>query len=94
MREVPHPDTEVRLLVALGAHGVAHDAEAYLACGLVDQYARLIWSITAEFKLAESDAADVGADHLDTATRAHRPASSIPSDRLLAGGDRAQRVPA
>jgi len=26
---------------------------------LVDQYARLIWSITAEFKLAESDAADV-----------------------------------
>jgi RNA polymerase sigma factor (sigma-70 family) len=27
--------------------------------GLVDQYARLIWSITAEFKLVESDAADV-----------------------------------
>jgi RNA polymerase sigma factor (sigma-70 family) len=27
--------------------------------GLVDQYARLIWSITNEFKLAESDAADV-----------------------------------
>jgi RNA polymerase sigma factor (sigma-70 family) len=26
---------------------------------LVDQYARLIWSITAEFKLAESDAADI-----------------------------------
>ncbi len=26
---------------------------------LVDQYARLIWSITAEFKLMESDAADV-----------------------------------
>src|ERR1700691_5014470 len=26
---------------------------------LVDQYARLIWSITAEFKLAEGDAADV-----------------------------------
>ena len=26
---------------------------------LVDQFARLIWSITAEFKLAESDAADV-----------------------------------
>src|SRR5271155_296775 len=26
---------------------------------LVEQYARLIWSITAEFKLAESDAADV-----------------------------------
>jgi RNA polymerase sigma factor (sigma-70 family) len=26
---------------------------------LVDQYARLIWSITAEFRLAESDAADV-----------------------------------
>ncbi len=27
--------------------------------GLVDQYARLIWSITVEFKLVESDAADV-----------------------------------
>jgi len=27
--------------------------------GLVDQYARLIWSITGEFKLGESDAADV-----------------------------------
>jgi RNA polymerase sigma factor (sigma-70 family) len=27
--------------------------------GLVDQFARLIWSITAEFKLVESDAADV-----------------------------------
>ncbi len=26
---------------------------------LVDQYSRLIWSITADFKLAESDAADV-----------------------------------
>jgi RNA polymerase sigma factor (sigma-70 family) len=26
---------------------------------LVEQYARLIWSITADFKLAESDAADV-----------------------------------
>jgi RNA polymerase sigma factor (sigma-70 family) len=26
---------------------------------LVDQYARLIWAITAQFKLAESDAADV-----------------------------------
>src|SRR5580704_4128435 len=26
---------------------------------LVDQYARLIWSITAEFRLVESDAADV-----------------------------------
>lgn len=27
--------------------------------GLVDQFARLIWSITGEFKLVESDAADV-----------------------------------
>ena len=27
--------------------------------GLVDQYARLIWSITGDFKLVESDAADV-----------------------------------
>ena len=27
--------------------------------GLVDQYGRLIWSITRDFKLVESDAADV-----------------------------------
>jgi RNA polymerase sigma factor (sigma-70 family) len=41
-------------LVRLAAEG---DRQAW-EC-LVDQYARLIWSITAEFKLLESDAADV-----------------------------------
>jgi hypothetical protein len=37
---------------------------------LVDQYARLIWSITVDFKLVESDAADV-AQNLAAAARAH-----------------------
>ena len=49
----------------LGAAGIASlvrgaaagDRQAWER--LVDQYARLIWSITADFKLAESDAADV-----------------------------------
>ena len=49
----------------LGAAGIASlvrgaaagDTQAWER--LVDQYARLIWSITADFKLAESDAADV-----------------------------------
>ena len=36
---------------------------------LVEQYARLIWSITAEFKLIESDAADVA----QTTMSRHRP---------------------
>jgi RNA polymerase sigma factor (sigma-70 family) len=36
---------------------VAGDRQAWER--LVEQYARLIWSITADFKLAESDAADV-----------------------------------
>jgi RNA polymerase sigma factor (sigma-70 family) len=40
---------------------VRHAAEGDLQAWerLVDQYARLIWSITVEFKLGESDAADV-----------------------------------
>jgi RNA polymerase sigma factor (sigma-70 family) len=45
---------DVASLVRRAAEGDRHAWE-----GLVDQYARLIWSITAEFKLAESDAADV-----------------------------------
>ena len=44
----------VALLVRRAAGGDRHAWEH-----LVDQYARLIWAITAEFKLAESDAADV-----------------------------------
>ncbi len=48
-----------------GAHNVARlvrraaDGDLQAWERLVDQYARLIWSITGEFKLAESDAADV-----------------------------------
>ena len=49
----PHaPD--VASLVRRAAEGDRHAWE-----GLVDQFARLIWSITVEFKLTESDAADV-----------------------------------
>src|SRR5215469_11953534 len=41
-------------MVRRAAHG---DLQAWNR--LVNQYARLIWSITAKFKLAEGDAADV-----------------------------------
>jgi RNA polymerase sigma factor (sigma-70 family) len=37
----------------------AADGERHAWERLVDQYAKLIWAITAEFKLIESDAADV-----------------------------------
>ena len=47
-------DSSVAGLVRRAAEG---DRRAWE--GLVDQYARLIWSITADFKLTESDAADV-----------------------------------
>src|SRR6266699_2272071 len=46
--------SDVAGLVRRAAEGDRHAWE-----GLVDQYARLIWSITVEFKLIESDAADV-----------------------------------
>ena len=50
-----NPDpANVALLVR---HAAGGDMQAWER--LVDQFARLIWSITAEFKLAESDAADV-----------------------------------
>ena len=45
---------DVASLVRRAAEGDRHAWE-----GLVDQYARLIWSITVDFKLTESDAADV-----------------------------------
>ena len=48
-----HP-SDVAQLVRRAAEG---DRQAWER--LVDQYARLIWSITGEFKLVESDAADV-----------------------------------
>jgi RNA polymerase sigma factor (sigma-70 family) len=38
-------------------HAIAGDTSAWER--LVDKYGRLVWSITREFKLAESDAADV-----------------------------------
>jgi RNA polymerase sigma factor (sigma-70 family) len=47
-------DSSVAGLVRRAAEG---DRRAWE--GLVDQYARLIWSITVDFKLSESDAADV-----------------------------------
>jgi RNA polymerase sigma factor (sigma-70 family) len=46
--------TVVASLVRRAAEGDRHAWER-----LVDQYARLIWSITVDFKLTESDAADV-----------------------------------
>jgi len=45
---------DVASLVRHAAEGDRHAWER-----LVDQFARLIWSITVEFKLAESDASDV-----------------------------------
>jgi RNA polymerase sigma factor (sigma-70 family) len=47
-------ELDVARLVRQAASGDRHAWER-----LVDQYARLIWSITREFKLVESDAADV-----------------------------------
>jgi RNA polymerase sigma factor (sigma-70 family) len=47
-------DLDVTRLVRRAASGDQHAWE-----GLVDKYGRLIWSITRDFKLVESDAADV-----------------------------------
>jgi RNA polymerase sigma factor (sigma-70 family) len=46
--------TDVARLVRHAAEGDRHAWER-----LIDQFARLIWSITVEFKLTESDASDV-----------------------------------
>ena len=54
MREQNLDAPDIAGLVRGAAAGDRHAWER-----LVDQYARLIWSITVEFKLAESDAADV-----------------------------------
>jgi RNA polymerase sigma factor (sigma-70 family) len=54
MREQNLDSPDIAGLVRGAANG---DLEAWER--LVDQYARLIWSITGEFKLVESDAADV-----------------------------------
>jgi RNA polymerase sigma factor (sigma-70 family) len=47
-------DLDIAALLRRAANGDKHSWSR-----LVDQYNRLIWSITARFKLAESDAADV-----------------------------------
>jgi len=54
MREQDLGAPDIARLVRGAAEG---DRQAWER--LVDQYARLIWAITAEFKLTESDAADV-----------------------------------
>jgi RNA polymerase sigma factor (sigma-70 family) len=53
------PEQEIAALdiTALVRRAAAGDMTAWER--LIDQYARLIWSITGEFKLIESDAADV-----------------------------------
>jgi RNA polymerase sigma factor (sigma-70 family) len=52
--EQDHTDSDVARLVRSAAAG---DRRAWER--LVDKYARLIWAITRDFKLADSDAADV-----------------------------------
>ena len=54
---MPEQKTNAPDIAALVGGAAAGDRRAWE--GLVDQYARLIWSITVEFKLIESDAADV-----------------------------------
>src|SRR6185437_2002480 len=54
MAEYPLDRSDVARLPRRAADG---DRKAWDR--IVDQYARLIWSITVNFKLAESDAADV-----------------------------------
>ena len=72
----------------------AADGDRWAWERLVEQYARLIWAMTRDFKLAESDAADVAQvtwlrllEHID---RLEQPCPR----GLLAGGHRAERVPA
>jgi RNA polymerase sigma factor (sigma-70 family) len=54
---MPEQNVDIAGTAVLVRGAAAGDRRAWER--LVDQYARLIWSITAEFKLAESDAADV-----------------------------------
>jgi RNA polymerase sigma factor (sigma-70 family) len=54
---MPEQDLDTSDIAGLVRGAAAGDRQAWER--LVDQYARLIWSITAEFKLMESDAADV-----------------------------------
>ena len=50
-------DSDAPDVAGLVRHAAEGDLQAWER--LVDQFARLIWSITSEFKLVESDAADV-----------------------------------
>lgn len=52
--EAAEPGSDVASLVRRAAAG-----DKYAWEGLVDRYARLIWAMTRDFKLPESDAADV-----------------------------------
>jgi len=54
---MPEQKPDTRDVAALVRGAAAGDRQAWER--LVEQYSRLIWSITADFKLAESDAADV-----------------------------------
>jgi RNA polymerase sigma factor (sigma-70 family) len=54
---MPEQNSDTLDVAGLVRGAVAGDRQAWER--LVEQYARLIWSITVEFKLAESDAADV-----------------------------------
>jgi RNA polymerase sigma factor (sigma-70 family) len=54
---MPEQGVEASEIVGLVRGAAAGDGVAWER--LIRQYARLIWSITADFKLAESDAADV-----------------------------------
>jgi RNA polymerase sigma factor (sigma-70 family) len=54
MREQEVSTPDVALMVRRAAQG-----DRWAWEGLVDQYARLIWAMTRDFKLVESDAADV-----------------------------------
>ena len=85
--ELGSPD--VARLVRRAAEG---DLQAWER--LVDQYARLIWSITGEFKLVESDAADVVQTTWLRLARAHRPDRVPGPGGFLARGHGAERVPA
>ena len=54
---MPEKNLDTREVAGLVRGAAAGDRRSWER--LVDQFARLIWSITADFKLAESDAADV-----------------------------------
>lgn len=54
---MPEKNTDALDIAGLVRGAMAGERQAWER--LVEQYARLIWSITADFKLADSDAADV-----------------------------------